>query len=119
MATELVAEVERGREIEDDVALLRANGVRVWNSLVVRGKRLIQLRGGEEEGLRAADIALSLGLPINSVFKQWHCTSLGSRLTEFSERGCRVERQTGILVLTIGQGHQLVAQLGRPPLGRA
>ena len=42
-----------------------------------------------------------------------------SRLTGFSERGRRrFERQAGILVLTIGHGHQLVAQLCRPALCR-
>ena len=61
--------------IEEDVALLREHGVRVWNSLVMYGLKLIRLRGGEEEGLRAADIALSLGLPVNCVIKEWPCTS--------------------------------------------
>ena len=60
--------------VEEDVALLREHGVRVWNWRTEYGLKVIWLSGGEEEGLRAADIALSLGLPVLRVNKQWPCT---------------------------------------------
>ena len=77
----MVAEqVGIGRErwyqtIEEDVALLRENGVRIWNSRFDGCFKVVRLRGNEDEGLRAADTALSLGLPVHSVYKQWPCTS--------------------------------------------
>ena len=44
------------------------------------------------------------------------CLELGSRLTRFSGDGrWWVEGHARIMVLSIGHGHQLVAELGRPP----
>ena len=60
-------EIEQERQllhqtIEEDVVLLRANGVRIWNWDVLHKFKLIRLEGSEEEELRAADIAISLAL---------------------------------------------------------
>lgn len=63
------------QSIEEDIVLLRENGVRVWNGHIIHGIKRIGLRGNEDEGLRAADTALSLGLFVLRVSKQWPCTS--------------------------------------------